>query len=209
MFKFCAKVAVVLWGVFFVSSVQAHKEEEKKVLTRFLDPTTQLYGFKDQQNHIVVLPQYEFVEGSGPFFTKEFPNTEHLVPVIKKGHWWQMDHKGQLKFESVFFDNASDYYASGLARFLKDGKVGFHDRQGNVVIAPQFDFAAPFGEPDFANEPPEKFTLVCQGCWSEPEKNMKYAPISSSPTPRALCGCNHHTLVGGKWGAIDRSGQHS
>lgn len=42
------------------------------------------------------------------------------------------------------FDNGPDYFVEGLARTVKDGKVGFVDNRLDSVVAPVWDFAAPF-----------------------------------------------------------------
>lgn len=43
------------------------------------------------------------------------------------------------------YDNGDDYFREGLQRIVdKEGKIGFADERGNVVIAPQFAFAFPF-----------------------------------------------------------------
>lgn len=43
------------------------------------------------------------------------------------------------------FDNGDDYFCEGLQRIVnKDGKIGFADSLGNVVIEPRFAFAFPF-----------------------------------------------------------------
>lgn len=108
--------------------------------THFQDNITELYGFKNEKSEIIIPPQFENVSNIGE---------EDLIGVIKKGTFYRMDRKGNLKFESVFFDNGWDYYEQGLARFLKNGKVGFHDKKGNIIIKPEYDFAKPFGSSGF------------------------------------------------------------
>lgn len=47
---------------------------------------------------------------------------------------------------SIFrYDNGDDYFREGLHRIVgKDGKIGFADEKGNVVISPRFAFVFPF-----------------------------------------------------------------
>jgi hypothetical protein len=77
------------------------------------------------------------------------------------------------------FDNGPDYFVEGLARTVKDGKVGFVDADLNVVIAPVWDFASPFEH---------GVAAVCTGCVQVAEGE-------------------HHRYRGGKWGSIDRRGK--
>lgn len=42
------------------------------------------------------------------------------------------------------FDNGADYFHEGLARSIKDGKLGYVNRALETVIPPQYDAAYPF-----------------------------------------------------------------
>lgn len=43
------------------------------------------------------------------------------------------------------FDNGDDYYVEGSRRIVdKNGKIGFEDESGKVIIKPRFAFAFPF-----------------------------------------------------------------
>ena len=46
--------------------------------------------------------------------------------------------------KTFFFDNGCDYFNSGLARTLLNGKAAFFDRRLDVVLKTEFDFASPF-----------------------------------------------------------------
>lgn len=76
------------------------------------------------------------------------------------------------------FDNGADYFVEGLARTVKNGKVGFVNPQLDIVIAPVWDFALPFDHGT---------AKVCMGC--------KQTPVGE-----------HSTAAGGTWFTIDRRG---
>jgi hypothetical protein len=78
----------------------------------------------------------------------------------------------------LWYDNGADYFAEGLARSARGGKVGFVDRTLTERIAPTWDFAFPFEN---------GFAMVCQGCRSEPVGE-------------------HREVRGGLWGYINREG---
>ena len=42
------------------------------------------------------------------------------------------------------FDNGADYFCSGLARYVLDGKYGYMNRALEVVVPARYDFAFPF-----------------------------------------------------------------
>jgi hypothetical protein len=76
------------------------------------------------------------------------------------------------------FDNGPDPLVEGLARTLRDGKIGFLNPSLETVIPPVWDFAFPFENGR---------AIVCRGC--------------------TLKADGEHTSVeGGQWGAIDRTG---
>lgn len=55
-----------------------------------------------------------------------------------------IDKSGKELFEAYIFDNGPDYTQEGLFRIMKNGKVGFANEEGQVVIPPQFACAFPF-----------------------------------------------------------------
>ena len=79
----------------------------------------------------------------------------------------------------VVFDNGADPFSEGLARTPRGGKIGFIDRELQLRIAPQWDFAFPF-EGGYA--------IVCRAC-------------------RARRVGEHEERVGGVWGIIDAQGR--
>lgn len=50
----------------------------------------------------------------------------------------------EVLFEVFNFDNGPDYPQEGLFRIIKDGRFGYADTAGNVVIEPRFACAFPF-----------------------------------------------------------------
>ena len=78
----------------------------------------------------------------------------------------------------LVYDNGADPFAEGLARTVRQGKVGFVDRALAVRIAPAWDFAFPFENGR---------AQVCQGC--RPQQDGE-----------------HRSVVGGLWGTIDTTG---
>jgi hypothetical protein len=171
--------------LFLISCNSASAEK----LIPFEDKKISLHGFKNAKGQVVIPAQFEKVTE---------PNKEEaLIPVIKNGKFYRIDRKGHIRFESVFFDNGWDYYEQGLARFLKGGKVGFHDLKGNVIIKPTYDFASPFKD---------GYSNVCNGCWAEYEKPPRLKPLSSGGS-YVMLQDQYLTVNGGKWGAINTKGE--
>lgn len=80
---------------------------------------------------------------------------------------------------ALWFDNGTDYFVEGLARTVRNGKVGFVDEELAEVVPPSWDFAFPFES---------GLAVVCSGCTSRPVGE-------------------HSEMVGGEWGYIDSKGR--
>lgn len=57
-----------------------------------------------------------------------------------------INQKGQRLYEVYLFDNGPDYLEEGMFRIRRNGKTGFADATGKVVIEPQFGCAYPFSD---------------------------------------------------------------
>lgn len=60
-----------------------------------------------------------------------------------------IDKNANELFEVFRYDNGPDNTESGLFRIIKDGKIGYANSQGKVIIEPKFDCAYAF-EGEFA-----------------------------------------------------------
>jgi hypothetical protein len=78
----------------------------------------------------------------------------------------------------LLYENGADYFAEGLARTPRRGRIGFIDRDLVEQIPPSWDFAFPFDG---------GVALVCQDCRSYPAGE-------------------HREVRGGVWGYINRDG---
>lgn len=52
-----------------------------------------------------------------------------------------IDRHGNILFDLVNFDNGPDYFSEGLTRVLRDGKMGYANEKGEVVIPCQYAYA--------------------------------------------------------------------
>ena len=100
------------------------------------------------------------------------------VMVEDKLHY--LNRKGRTAV-AFFYDNGADYFVEGLARTPADGRIGFVNKELDVVIPAMWDFAFPFDQ---------GLAIVCNGCKS-----------------RQVDGGEHSEMVGGQWGYIDLKGE--
>ena len=57
---------------------------------------------------------------------------------------YAIDQKENRLFEVYWFDNGPDYIKDGLFRIERNGKIGYANTNGEVVIEPQFECANAF-----------------------------------------------------------------
>lgn len=144
-----------------------------------------LVGVKDKAGKIIVPAQFKVfsflkdgdpVEGETILFdgSKEGEKTE-------KNAWgYVYDRNGKFLYQPFLFDNGVDYFSEGLRRLVKNGKVGFADRNGKIVIEAEHDFAFPFNY---------GYAAFCDGCdWEKTNDE-------------------HRSIVGGKWGVMNVKGE--
>lgn len=104
---------------------------------------------------------------------------DDLASVLIADRWYYLRPDGSI-LSVPTYDNGPDYWRDGLVRTLRDGRIGFAGRDFELVVEPLYDWAWPFED---------GLALVCQGC-----------RIEDGPG-------EHHAVVGGRWGVIDRSGR--
>jgi len=158
--------------------------QQKEVLKYFKSKDS-LVGVKNQKGKIIVPAQFkvfsylkdgELVEGETIYFDG-FKKDE----IKEKNAWgYVYDKKGNFLYRPFFYDNGADYFSEGVRRFVKNGKVGFADRNGTVVIEANHDFASPFNY---------GYAAFCDGCdWEKTDDE-------------------HKAIVGGDWGVMNFKGE--
>lgn len=173
------KIFLILTGVPFLYFSQ------KKEVLRYFKSEDSLVGVKNENGKIIVPAQFkiysdledgEVVKGETIYFDGLKKNEQK-----EKNAWgFVYDKKGNFLYRPFFYDNSADYFSEGVRRFVKNGKVGFVDRNGKVIIDARHDFASPF---NFG------YAKFCDGCdWEKTENE-------------------HKAIVGGTWGMMNFKGE--
>jgi hypothetical protein len=68
----------------------------------------------------------------------------YAVVMKNSGDIVAIDKSDSELFKVFKYDNGPDYFSEGLFRIVKNGKIGYADRDGNIIIEPQFVCAFPF-----------------------------------------------------------------
>lgn len=118
-------------------------------LKLFLFEKDGLYGYKDEQNAVVLEATYRMAN--------DFVNG--MTEVVDDKGWAYINGKGEVLARPFIYDNGPDYFQEGLARFVEDEKIGFLDENGEKQIPADFDFAHPFNS---------GLSAACMGCKEKP-----------------------------------------
>jgi len=94
-----------------------------------------LWGLLDEADEVVVPARHAMTLNL---------DTPWLAAVHEEGRWLVVNRHGDALFEAYAEQGEIDPFSEGLARFVHEGKVGFYDRLGRVVIQARFDRAGPF-----------------------------------------------------------------
>lgn len=110
-------------------------------------------------------------------FTKTF--CRFAIVATSDGRIVGINRNEEILFDIFLFDNGPDPVRDGLFRIIKNGKIGYADVYGNIVIAPQYDCAEPFSKGK---------ARVGLGCKTETTGE-------------------HTSWTGGKWFLVNRKGK--
>ncbi len=158
--------------------------QKKDVLKYFISKDS-LVGVKNQEGKIIIPAQFrifsniengERVDGETVYF-----DGVKKDEVKEKNAWgYVYDRKGNFLYRPFFYDNGADYFSESVRRFVKNGKVGFADRNGKTIIEAEHDFASSFNY---------GYAAFCDGCdWEKTEDE-------------------HKAMVGGTWGVMNFKGE--
>ncbi|KMQ68853.1 hypothetical protein ACM39_06090 [Chryseobacterium sp. FH2] len=158
--------------------------QQKEVLKYFKSKDS-LVGIKNREGKIIIPAQFKVFSylKDGELVKEEtiyFDGSKKDEQKEKNAWGYVYDRNGNFLYRPFFYDNGADYFSEGVRRFVKNGKVGFVDRNGAVVIKPEHDFVSPFNY---------GYAAFCDGCdWEKTEDE-------------------HKAIVGGTWGVMNFKGE--
>lgn len=153
--------------------------QKKNSLFYFINKKDSLIGVKDSRGNLVIPAIYENYSGIPDH--EKIPDSDNVIVMTRfesfKGKPASIagdafDRKGTLLHHPLMYDMGSDYYAEGFRRCVENGKVGFANEEGKIVIEPQWDWADPFNY---------GYSEVCNGCYFDRSKDSEHPPLAYSP----------------------------
>jgi hypothetical protein len=106
-------------------------------LQRIVDTTKDAYGYVNSRGDTIIALNKYLVCYTDKFYDFAIVSTpdEGIIGI---------NRKEDILFNVYVFDNGPDYLSNGLFRIVKNGKIGYADKIGHIIIQPQFDCAYPF-----------------------------------------------------------------
>jgi len=119
-------------------TVGCTSKPEDDYLYRIIDPDDwEKYGYADSKGETVIpLGKY------GICYTDTLKN--FAVVLIDRKGFFGIDRNEEILFQVYPFDNGPDDPQEGLFRIIEDGKIGYANLEGEIVIKPQYGCAHPF-----------------------------------------------------------------
>lgn len=136
------RIVFIIWFLLFSFLVFSQERDDYLVLKwRFVSDS--VYQDLDQcayydtcGNEVIPFDKYPMCY-TDTFRTIAFVQKEYDGIVA-------INRNEKILFNVFPFDNGPDYPSEGLYRIIKDGKIGYADLKGNIIIKPQFTCAHPF-----------------------------------------------------------------
>jgi hypothetical protein len=146
----------ILLLVFACTTSKSEKTEpisENKSYADILPVKDTLYGISDEDSgygssYAYVNKQGDTIIPTGEFdncFTDTFATFAYIYnEKFKDQGIVAINRNKEPIFEAFLFDNGPDYISDGLFRIKRNGKIGFADLTGKVVIDAKYSCAFPF-----------------------------------------------------------------
>jgi hypothetical protein len=132
------KIPVLLVGMLIAASCQKKKGDYLvKVYEGEFDEVGVPSGYRNLKGDTVI-PVGKY------YYCYTDTLREFAIVTEKKGKTIGIDRNENKLFEVFWFDNGPDPFVEGLFRIIKDGKIGYANPKGEIVIAPQYTCAFPF-----------------------------------------------------------------
>lgn len=160
---------------------------QKEDLYYFSGKDSTLFGVKTATGKIIIPPIYgSYLANAGEKVKeREILLIDRAAGTDSMGYSYRsklFDRKGNFLYSPFWFDNGIDYFVEGLRRFVENGKMGFADYNGKIVIPAKYNIVDPFYR---------GYAVACLDC--------KYTRHSDDE--EHCCG-----WLGTQYALIDRSG---
>lgn len=128
----------IIFFMFFCITPVLLAQSNDGYLTPFSEDKggVQYFGYKNAGGEIIISAKYRIV------------NTDRMykMAIVQRddGQWVGIDRNEKILLYPFIYENGPDFVFEGLFRIVENDKIGFANLNGDIVIAPQFDYADSF-----------------------------------------------------------------
>ena len=170
------KTNIIITTLLLFISMNIYAQDDKLYIYYYpnFEAVDATLGYVDSSGKVII------PAGKYPYlFTDVFDKIAFVLLKDKKGVY-AIDRSEKVLFQVCSFELGPDIISNGLFRIIENGKIGFANMNGKIVIKPNWGFIFPFQENGLA--------IFCEkGNWIWIDKE-------------------HRKFSGGKWGAMDTKG---
>ena len=170
------KTNIIITTLLLFISMNIYAQDDKLYIYYYpnFEDVDATLGYVDSSGKVII------PAGKYPYlFTDVFDKIAFVLLKDKKGVY-AIDRSEKVLFQVCSFELGPDIISNGLFRIIENGKIGFANMNGKIVIKPNWGFIFPFQENGLA--------IFCEkGNWIWIDKE-------------------HRKFSGGKWGAMDTKG---
>lgn len=184
---------LILWCLVFGLFCSC-RNAEKKYIVKYtsVDNHMEYYVLDSKNDTVLILDTAKYFV----CFDVEF---EHFLIVAPKGRdgWWAIDINENFLFQvynTSYGEPSPDELTYGMIRIVDaNGKIGYADENGKIVIKPQYEFASSFYK-DYA--------IIGEDCHKIPWKS-----INTNIKDTCEVICEHFDIECSRYGYIDKKGK--
>ena len=170
------KINIIITILLVFISMNMYAQDNKLYIYNYpnFEAVDATLGYVDSSGKVII------PAGKYPYlFTDVFDKIAFVLLKDKKGVY-AIDRSEKVLFQVCSFELGPDIISNGLFRIIENGKIGFANMNGKIVIKPNWGFIFPFQENGLA--------IFCEkGNWIWIDKE-------------------HRKFSGGKWGAMGTKG---
>lgn len=174
--------------LFLITTINSYSQTQSqfyKIGRKYLNKNEQFYLLNSKGDTLKQLTKHSY----NLCFTNEFENFA-VFGIRGKQGWFAIDTDEKILFEihnRYLSEISPDFIVEGKIRIIENGKVGFADQRGRIIIKPKFESVT-----EFSNG----FAIIAENCRKVPCHNEK-----------EHSDCQHFSIECKLYGYIDVNGK--
>lgn len=111
--------------------------QDNDTLYIYFDETTELPGYVNSNGDTIIEAGIFEVTVTDQF-------TDYFLVIDTVGKSYAINRNLDTLYEVYWYDNGPDYIEEGMFRIVENGKIGYANEKGEIIIAPKYECAGIF-----------------------------------------------------------------